>query len=428
MTSNREYRLTEIGELPIDWTIKPLPKLLSFIVDNRGKTVPTSENGIPLIATNCIKENALYPVKERLRYLSQETYETWFRSHPIPNDILFVNKGTPGQVCLVPEPVDFCIAQDMVALRANPNEIYWKFLFAYLRSGFFKKQVEGLNVGTTIPHLKKSVFNQLLIPIPSEREQISIGDLYFELSNKIELNLQMNQTLEAIAQAVFKEWFVNFNFSGFDGELVDGLPKGWKMGKLGDFFDFVKGVSYRSAELMESKMALVTLKSMNRLGGLNYNGFKEFNGKYKESQELKVGDVVIAQTDITQAADVIGCPAIVENPFNYEKLIASIDLVKCVQKTERFSSLTLFYFLSQKSFKNYCLSHTNGSTVLHLRSSEIPKYEFIVPDANTLIEFDKIISSIRDKIIINNNQNQMLANTRDSLLPKLMTGKIEIQA
>src|SRR2546421_1441823 len=128
-----EFKQTEIGMIPAHWDIKPLSMLLSFIVDNRGRTAPTSDAGIPLIATNCIKEYGLYPVKEKVRFISQETYDTWFRSHPIPNDIILVNKGTPGQVCLAPNPVDFCIAQDMVAIRPNKDEIDWKFLFAYLR-------------------------------------------------------------------------------------------------------------------------------------------------------------------------------------------------------------------------------------------------------------------------------------------------------
>jgi len=76
----------------------PLPQVLKFIVDNRGKTVPTADSGIPLIATNCIKDDELYPVFEKIRYVSNETHANWFRSHPIPGDIIFVNKGTPDEI------------------------------------------------------------------------------------------------------------------------------------------------------------------------------------------------------------------------------------------------------------------------------------------------------------------------------------------
>src|ERR1700730_18677499 len=93
----------------------PLDKLLSRVVDNRGKTCPTAENGLPLIATNCVKNDGLFPTLEKAQHGSKETYHQWFRGHPEPGDLIFVTKGAPGQGCLAPEPVNFCIAQDMVA-------------------------------------------------------------------------------------------------------------------------------------------------------------------------------------------------------------------------------------------------------------------------------------------------------------------------
>ena len=108
---------------------------VEFIVDNRGKTAPTEPTGIALIATNCVNNQDLYPRKLNLRFVSNHTYDTWFRSHPKPGDILLTNKGSQnGAICLVPDPVDFCIAQDMVALRADPKKLSPLYLFAALRS------------------------------------------------------------------------------------------------------------------------------------------------------------------------------------------------------------------------------------------------------------------------------------------------------
>ena len=112
----------------------PLPLLLNFIVDNRGKTVPTADKGHILIATNCIRNDKLYPVYEKVRFISEETYQTFFRAHPLPGDIIFVCKGTPGRCALVPDPIDFSIAQDMVALRVNNEIVDNKYLLAVLRS------------------------------------------------------------------------------------------------------------------------------------------------------------------------------------------------------------------------------------------------------------------------------------------------------
>ena len=173
----------------------PLPALLSFIVDNRGKTVPTAENGHVLIATNCIKNEYLYPVFEKVRYLSDETYKNWFRAHPQPGDIIFVNKGTPGRVCMVPKPVNFCIAQDMIAFRANPQKLYNKYLLAVLRSAEMQTQIRNYNVGDVIPHFKKAFLGELLIPLPDMEVQIAIGDMYFDFSDKIVNNTKINHHL-----------------------------------------------------------------------------------------------------------------------------------------------------------------------------------------------------------------------------------------
>ena len=405
--------------------------VLENIVDNRGKTCPVSDSGIPLIATNCVRNDSLYPTYDKVRYVSKVTYETWFRGHPKPGDMLFVTKGTPGRVCWVPDPVDFCIAQDMVSIRAKSKVIYPKYLFALLRSKQVQNEIENMHVGTLIPHFKKGDFDKLFLSIAeSSACQEKIGDFYFEMSEKIELNRQTNQTLEAVAQAIYKEWFVNFNFPGATGEMQDSeigpIPKGWRTGLLGEIVEFIKGVSYRSAELMPSKYALVTLKSIARGGGFNNDGFKEFDGRYKESQTLIEGDTVIAQTDITQNAEVVGCPAIVENPFNYDKLIASIDIVKCLPKNDNLTAEVIYYFLKDQNFKDYCLSHTNGSTVLHLRSSELPNYKLAIPDKAVLNSFCQIVRKINSKMMENNRQVRTLVRMRDSLLPRVMNGEIKV--
>ena len=102
-----KFKETQVGRIPEDWEIRPLTELISHVVDNRGKTAPTSNYGIALIATNCIKEDGLYPIKEKIRYVSQETYDKWFRAHPKTGDIIIVNKGTPGLVCLVQKKLIF---------------------------------------------------------------------------------------------------------------------------------------------------------------------------------------------------------------------------------------------------------------------------------------------------------------------------------
>ena len=97
--------------MSFEWT--PFTELLAAIVDNRGRTCPVGDVGLPLIATNCIDPTSLYPSYSTSRFVCEETYRTWFRAHPLPGDILFVCKGSPGRTNWCPDPVDFCIAQEI---------------------------------------------------------------------------------------------------------------------------------------------------------------------------------------------------------------------------------------------------------------------------------------------------------------------------
>jgi len=264
----------------------PITELLSFIVDNRGKTVPTSDEGWKLIATNCVTNNTLFPVYEKVRYLTQETYETWFRAHPIPGDILFVNKGTPGRVCMVPDPVDFCIAQDMIALRADDEKIYNKYLFAVLRSRKIQQQIYNTNVGDVIPHFKKQFMKQLLIPVPDRWIQEVIGDIYYELSYKTELNKKINENLEQQIETILLKTIDNANTQPV---------------KLGDYL-YIKGrIGWKGLKKSEylpvSDYRIINGESLT-LSGIDWNKAGYISAeRYEESPEimLNIGDILLSK-------------------------------------------------------------------------------------------------------------------------------------
>lgn len=407
--------------------------LLENIVDNRGRSCPTSEYGIPLIATNCIQEKSIYPTFEKIRFVSQETFDTWFRGHPKPEDIIFVCKGSPGGVSWFDKPGSYCIAQDMVSIRADKSKIDSKFLFALLRSKQTQKKINNMHVGTLIPHFKKGDFKHLFFDIPDDMEyQRFSGNVYFDFCKKIELLREQNKTLETLAQTIFKEWFVKFNFPDATGEMIDSelgeIPKGWKIFRLNELVDTVNGYSYKGKELIEnSNEALVTLKSFNRNGGFQTRGFKPFKGNPKSTQEVVIGDLVVAHTDLTQDAEVLGNPAFVFESGGFEKMYITMDLVKVASKMGNIDNAFLYYVMKDRRFKGHCIGYSNGTTVLHLSKKAIPEYEIALPEDLKLAErFSKLALSTTDKISNNILQIQSLEKTRDTLLPKLMSGNIRV--
>ena len=387
----------------------PLTELLSFVVDNRGKTVPTAPSGHKLIATNCVTNNALFPVYEKIRYLSEETYQTWFRAHPIPGDILFVNKGTPGRVCLVPDPVDFCIAQDMIALRADESKIYPKYLFAVLRSREIQQQIYNTNVGDVIPHFKKQFLDQLLIPIPERSIQESIGDLYYVLSLKAERNKKINDNLEQQAQSYFQELF------------VDNASPEWTTGTISDLGTVVGGSTPSKAKpeyYTESGIAWITPKdlSINKSKFISHgeNDITELGLKNSSAAIMPEGTVLFS------SRAPIGYIAIAAGEVTTNQGFKSV-----VPKPE-IGTPFVYFFL--KNTLPVIEGMASGSTFKEVSGSTMKNVPAVIPDAETLAKFSDFCAPIFAQQRILEEQNQSLATLRDNLLPKLMSGEIDVSA
>ena len=387
----------------------PLTELLSFIVDNRGKTVPTAPSGHKLIATNCVTNNTLFPVYDKIRYLSEETYQTWFRAHPIPGDILFVNKGTPGRVCLVPDPVDFCIAQDMIALRADESKIYPNYLFTVLRSREIQQQIYNTNVGDVIPHFKKQFLDQLLIPIPERSIQESIGDLYYVLSLKAERNKKINDNLEQQAQSYFQELF------------VDNADPEWTTGTISDLGTVVGGSTPSKAKpeyYTESGIAWITPKDLSnnksKFVSHGENDITELGLRNSSASIMPEGTVLFS------SRAPIGYIAIAAGEVTTNQGFKSV-----VPKPE-IGTPFVYFFL--KNTLPVIEGMASGSTFKEVSGSTMKNVPAVIPDAETLAKFSDFCAPIFAQQRILEEQNQSLATLRDNLLPKLMSGEIDVSA
>ena len=388
----------------------PLTELLSFVVDNRGKTVPTAPSGHKLIATNCVTNNALFPVYEKIRYLSEETYQTWFRAHPIPGDILFVNKGTPGRVCLVPDPVDFCIAQDMIALRADESKIYPKYLFAVLRSREIQQQIYNTNVGDVIPHFKKQFLDQLLIPIPERSIQESIGDLYYVLSLKAERNKKINDNLEQQAQAIYHERFETVS--------PNDLPSDWRIVTLGE----VATISNKSFNPLKEPEILLEHYSIPAFDEARFPVFELSTSIKSNKFIIDASCFMISKLNPTTKR--------VWKPYCLTgNAVCSTEFIVYKAKDKTITDF-LYSVIDSNSFSDFMCSHVTGSTGSRQRTtpSDTLSYELILPSVDELAEFQSLVSPMYAQIRINAIENDRLKRLRDSLLPKLMSGEIDVSA
>jgi len=427
--------------------------LLSAIVDNRGKTCPIVESGIPLIATNCIKNDHLYPTYDKIRYVSQETYEIWFRGHPEPGDMIFVCKGSPGRVSWVPDPIEFCIAQDMLAIRADETKVYPEYLFALLRSEATQKQIENMHVGTLIPHFKKSDFGKLLLQIPDDYEyQKMVGDNYFKFCEKIELNRQINQTLESMAQAIFKSWFVDFApvkakiaalESGEDAEGVTRAAMRAISGKTDDELDKMEGGQPENYARLKTTAGLFPSAMQETELGEVPEGWKAGTVKdvvtrltptkrYTKRQVMPYGRVPVLE----QGADIIlgyhddeaGFTASPDKSifiFGDHTCITYLscqhfDISQNVIPLEGNKLPTMWVYYAVKDLQSFQEYRRHWS--------EFSIKPVIVPDKLLSDVFSELATSFYTNKENNINQSAKLSQLRDTLLPKLLSGELSVDA
>ena len=438
MNQQSKFKQTEIGIIPEGWEVRKIKEVGKVIT---GKT-PSSKNpeyfggGILFVTPTDFKNynKNIFDAERRISSLGEQKH----KNQILPtNSIIVTCIGSDmGKIAITKVK---CLTNQQINSIIIEKDYDYNFIYYKLKSIYSHLKLLATS-GSTMPIVNKSEFENISLSLPNNsEEQKSIAKILSDLDSKIELLQKQNKTLEAIAQAIFKHWFVDFEFPNEEGkpykssggemvfneELGKEIPKGWEVKNLGEFLNVIKGCSYKSEDLKESDKALITLKSINRDGGFNQKGYKEYVGDYKEEQIVKDGDIVVAQTDLTQAAEVIGTPAIVNSLNRYNELIASLDL-QILRIKEKLNKGFAYFLLKTAMFHNHALSYTNGTTVLHLNKNAVSDFKFTLPNENILGKFGKIAEQILEKADKNEKEVYISSQIRDSLLPKLMSGEIRV--
>ena len=323
-------------------------------------------------------------------------------------------------------PENFLVSTGFAVIDVDENLVNAKFLYYNLIKDEVTQYLQTIAEHTTTayPSIKPSDIAELEINIPDLETQNKIAKILSLLDDKIELNHKINENLEKQAQAIFKNWFIDF--APFGGTM----PRDWKELSLADIADFINGYSYTSSELKESKLAMATIKNFDRNGGFKIDGYKELipTKKIKTDQYIKLFDIIVAHTDLTQKAEIAGNAEIVLSKSKYEDIICSMDIVKVKPKCN-ISNFLIMQFLKDSNFKTHCLKYVNGTTVLHLSKKALPEYKICLPsDLSILSPVVNLFSEYYNSIANNTLENERLAELRDTLLPRLMSGEIDVSA
>ena len=377
-----------------EWKQDKLIDLLDSLIDYRGKTPRKVDKGIPLITAKIVKNGRIDTPTE---FLDIEDYDNWMvRGFPKNGDVILTTEAPLGEVAQLDDN-KIALAQRIVCLRGKKGVLDNTFLKYFLLSSLGQARLKARETGTTVTGIKQSELKEVLIDYPPYKYQKQITSILKSFDDKIELNRRINENLEQQAQALFESWFVDFEpFK--DGKFVDSeqgmIPEGWKVGNLEELVEVKYGKDHK-------KLAPGTIPVYGSGGIMRYVDQYLYN---KES-------VLIPRKGSLNNVMYINRPFWTVDTMFYTRM-----------KIEGIAKF-IYLFMSPKDL----LSMNSGSAVPSMTVDILNKIQIITPPINIIQKFECIMKPIFTKMDLCSYENQKLSQLRDTLLPRLMSGKLEIK-
>lgn len=292
----------------------------------------------------------------------------------------------------------------------------------YMYYSLINENLYNLRIGSSQPLITQSTLKKVKVNLPEYSEQKAITKILSDLDEKIETNNKINKKLEEMAQAIFKQWFVDFEFpneygkpyKSSSGEMVESelgiIPKGWKVGSIYEVANVIYGAPFSSKKFNEDKIGLPLIR-IRDLKTAKPSFYTE--EKHKNATKVKTGDILVGM-------DAEFTPTIWRGNEGY------LNQRVCMFKSNKDYLHDYFIYEIIKPYMNLMEFSKVGTTVIHLGKGDIDNMKIVIPKRDILKLFYKIIDPIYSKLIEVANENRILTDLRDTLLPKLMSGEIRV--
>lgn len=388
--------------------------------------------GVPVIRGAQLSGPGLFS-HDDLVFVDEEKADRHSGNLAFPGDLVVTQRGTVGQVGLIPMDAPFkryLLSQSQMKLTVDPARANPRFIYYWLRSSDAQRAMMGSTISAGVPHINLATFKAMKLRLPPIVDQELVVGVLGALDDLIDNNRRRVQVLEEMARAIYREWFIHFRYPGHEGVQLVGsplgpIPDGWGIRPVGHLASIDKGLSYKGAHLSESGTPMVNLKCLLPGGGFRRDGAKPYDGPFKPRHRISTGDLVMANTDLTQAGTVIGSPAFVPRAGFEDGGIASHHLF-IIRPTEKVGQRWLYETFRDSRFRDYARGVASGTTVLGFRSVDLEAYQVPVPPPELTRRFEAVaasLASLREELF---ELMDVLAFQRDLLLPRLLTGAIDM--
>lgn len=415
------------------WPRVPISKVYLGLFDGPHATPKPSKKGPVFLGIGNITEDGHLDVSE-VKHIAEEDFPAWTkRVTPRAGDIVFTYEATLNRYAIIPKGFRGCLGRRLALIRPNPAVVDTRWLHYYFFGADWRNTISAnILAGATVERIPLTKFPDFPINLPHIGVQRRIASILSAYDDLIENNTRRVAILEEIARRLYEEWFVRFRFQGHEQvRMVESelglIPDGWEVATVGECAIVHRGKSYKSSELSEDGgLPFVNLKCMERDGGFRKSGLKRFIGAYKETQKVTVGDLVMAVTDMTQERRIIArCGRIPRLDAGFG--VISMDLVK-LEPRPSVPRDYLYGMLRWSGFADEVKQHANGANVLHLLPDRISDYQFAKPDKALMDRFAATIAPMLKQVDVFGEKNTNLRTQRDLLLPKLISGEIDVSA
>lgn len=335
------------------------------------------------------------------------------------NDIVIARTGaTSGYNKQFVKTIDAVYASYLIRFRIDEKRANARYVYYYLQSSAYKGFIKNYISGAAQPGINATVLSKFKITLPDINTQKYISDILSAYDDLIEANNRRIELLEQAAQELYKEWFVRLRFPGHEkAKFENGLPEGWMVKRMNDFC-YVTDGTHDTPKPVETGIPLVTGRCIS-------NGFIDFNVAYnisnkdhegiKKRSGLKSGDILFSNIGT------VGNSCIVD----YDREFSVKNVIIFKPETMRDTAY-LYYWMTSSIMQEIFATQTNGASQQFVGLTFMRRYKLLIPQNNILDAFaDKILPFIEQKKILHQN-NQKLVAQRDLLLPRLMSGKLEV--
>ena len=423
------FKYTEIEKIPVEWEVKMIQEIGEVVSGGTPKTKEDSywDGNISWITPKDLSNFTERYIEVGERSITELGLKNSSAKLLPKGTVLFSSRAPIGYLAIARK--ELCTNQGFKNIVCDKKYSSNEFLFYMLKAK--KNEIESIAGGSTFKEVSGKVVKEFKIPMPPLNEQKAIAHILSTLDDKIEVNNQINKTIENMAQAIFKQWFVDFEFPNEDGEpykssggeMVESergmIPKGWEVVNMSDICE-VRDGTHDSPKAVDVGYYLITSKHLKN----NYIEFSDAkyiseNDYHKVNERSKVDRYDILITMIGTVGNIY---LVQDEKINFA--IKNVGLFKTSTNQNYYDFIYLL--LKSKEMQQYIEQRLAGSTQKYISLTELRKIPFIIPTKAILKRFKEVSNPILDMIYYNEKENSRLKSIRDSLLPKLMSGEIRV--